>query len=92
VQIVKAMLLLALDGSAKQREVGERELKLVLERYLAPLDRVVSTSATRHEQRDPVEFRMEAMLVSKECGAGPTPRPDPVQEFQDSQLRLLGPR
>jgi AcrR family transcriptional regulator len=45
VQIVKAMLPLALDGSAKQREVGERELKLVLERYLAPLDRVESTSA-----------------------------------------------
>jgi len=44
-QIVKAMLPLALDGSAKQREVGERELKLVLERYLAPLDRVESTSA-----------------------------------------------
>ena len=45
VQIVKAMLPLALDGSAKQREVGKRELKLVLERYLAPLDRVESTSA-----------------------------------------------
>ena len=44
VQIVKAMLPLALDGSAKQRAVGERELKLVLERYLAPLDRVESTS------------------------------------------------
>jgi AcrR family transcriptional regulator len=44
-QIVKAMLPLALDGSAKQREVGERELKLVLERYLEPLDRVESTSA-----------------------------------------------
>jgi AcrR family transcriptional regulator len=44
VQIVKAMLPLALDGSAKQREVGERELKLVLERYLAPLDRVESPS------------------------------------------------
>ena len=44
-QIVKAMLPLALDGSAKQRKVGERELKLVLERYLAPLDRVESTSA-----------------------------------------------
>ena len=45
VQIVKAMLPLALDGSAKQREVGERELKLVLERYLAPLDRVESKPA-----------------------------------------------
>jgi len=45
VQIVKGMLPLALDGSAKQREVGQRELKLVLERYLAPLDRVESTSA-----------------------------------------------
>jgi AcrR family transcriptional regulator len=39
VQIVKAMLPLALDGPAKQRKIGERELKLVLERYLAPLDR-----------------------------------------------------
>ena len=38
VQIVKGMLPLALEGSAKQRKVGERELKLVLERYLAPLD------------------------------------------------------
>jgi AcrR family transcriptional regulator len=45
VQIVKAMLPLALDGSVKQREVGELELKLVLERYIAPLDRVESTSA-----------------------------------------------
>jgi AcrR family transcriptional regulator len=44
-QIVKGLLPLALDGSAKQREVGERELKLVLERYLAPLERVESTSA-----------------------------------------------
>jgi AcrR family transcriptional regulator len=45
VQIVKAMLPLALDGSVKQREVGKRELKLVLERYLAPLDRVEPASA-----------------------------------------------
>jgi AcrR family transcriptional regulator len=44
-QIVKGMLPLALDGSAKQRQVGKRELKLVLERYLAPLERVESTSA-----------------------------------------------
>jgi AcrR family transcriptional regulator len=44
-QIVKAMLPLALDGSRKQRKVGERELKLVLERYLAPLERVESTPA-----------------------------------------------
>jgi AcrR family transcriptional regulator len=40
VQIVKGMLPLALGGSAKQRKIGERELKLVLERYLAPLERV----------------------------------------------------
>jgi AcrR family transcriptional regulator len=45
VQIVKGMLPLALVGSAKQRKVGERELKLVLERYLAPVERVESTSA-----------------------------------------------
>lgn len=45
VQIVKGMLPLALDGSRKQRKVGERELKLVLERYLTPLDRVESTPA-----------------------------------------------
>jgi AcrR family transcriptional regulator len=38
VQIVKGMLPLALEGTAKRREIGERELKLVLERYLAPLD------------------------------------------------------
>ena len=45
VQIVKGLLPLALNGSPKQREVGQRELKLVLERYLAPLDGVESTSA-----------------------------------------------
>jgi AcrR family transcriptional regulator len=39
VQIVKAMMPLALSGSAKQRESGARELKLVLVRYLEPLDR-----------------------------------------------------
>jgi AcrR family transcriptional regulator len=44
VQIVKGMLPLALSGSAKQRKVGERELKLVIERYLAPLERIESTS------------------------------------------------
>jgi hypothetical protein len=38
VQIVKGMVPLALDGTAKQRKIGEQELKLVLERYLAPLD------------------------------------------------------
>ncbi len=45
VQIVKGMLPLALDGTVKQRQIGERELKLVLERYLAPLDSV-SPAAT----------------------------------------------
>jgi len=54
VQIVKGMLPLALDGSAKQREVGERELKLVLERYLAPLDRVESTLANTPRRRRPL--------------------------------------
>jgi len=39
VQIVKGLLPLALNGDAQQRRNGERELKLVLERYLAPLDR-----------------------------------------------------
>jgi AcrR family transcriptional regulator len=38
VQIVKGMLPLAVEGTSKQREIGGRELKLVLERYLAPLD------------------------------------------------------
>jgi AcrR family transcriptional regulator len=47
VQIVKGLLPLALNGSAKQRKAGERELKLVLERYLAPLDQAESTSATK---------------------------------------------
>lgn len=37
-QIVKGLLPLAMNGSAKQRETGAREMKLVLERYLAPLD------------------------------------------------------
>jgi hypothetical protein len=39
VQIVKAMLPLAVEGTSRQREIGRRELKLVLERYLAPLDK-----------------------------------------------------
>ncbi|MGA9473313.1 MAG: TetR/AcrR family transcriptional regulator [Terriglobales bacterium] len=47
VQIVKGLLPLALNGSAKQRKAGERELKLVLERYLTPLDQVESTSAVK---------------------------------------------
>jgi AcrR family transcriptional regulator len=51
VQIVKGLLPLALDGSPKQREVGQRELKLVLERYLAPLDGVESTSAKTPRRR-----------------------------------------
>src|SRR5215472_16919661 len=51
VQIVKGMLPLALDGSPKQRKVGERELKLVLERYLAPLDRVESKSGSRNKNQ-----------------------------------------
>jgi AcrR family transcriptional regulator len=38
VQIVKGLLPLAVNGTARQRATGERELKLVLERYLAPLD------------------------------------------------------
>ena len=45
VQIVKGLLPLALDGSPKQRQVGQRELKLVLERYLAALEGVESTLA-----------------------------------------------
>jgi AcrR family transcriptional regulator len=53
VQIVKGLLPLALDGSPKQREVGQRELKLVLERYLAPLDGVESTSAKTQRKTRP---------------------------------------
>jgi hypothetical protein len=37
VQIVKG-LLLALHGSASKRRAGTREMKLVLERYLAPIE------------------------------------------------------
>jgi AcrR family transcriptional regulator len=37
VQIVKGLLPLALRGSAKQRAAGAIEMKLVLERYLAPI-------------------------------------------------------
>lgn len=51
VQIVKGMLPLAVEGSPKQREIGGRELKLVLERYLAPLDRVTEVSRTRPIER-----------------------------------------
>jgi AcrR family transcriptional regulator len=47
VQIVKGLLPLALNGSANQRKVGERELKLVLERYLAPLEQADSTPAKK---------------------------------------------
>lgn len=39
VQIVKGLLPLAITGSVEAREKGARELKLVLERYLEPLDR-----------------------------------------------------
>ena len=38
VQIVKGLLPLALNGPPKQREAGARELKLVMERYLSPLE------------------------------------------------------
>jgi len=53
VQIVKGMLPLAVEGSSKQREIGGRELKLVLERYLTPLDRFPYQSMrARSSQRD----------------------------------------
>ena len=52
-QIVKAMLPLALEGSATQRKVGERELKLVVERYLAPLERVESASTKKPRKTRP---------------------------------------
>ena len=39
VQIVKGLLPLALQGDARKRAAGAREMKLVLERYLAPLTR-----------------------------------------------------
>jgi len=45
VQIVKGMLPLAAAGSSKQREIGGKELKIVLERYLAPLDEGSQESA-----------------------------------------------
>lgn len=52
VQIVKGMLPLALEGTSKQREIGGREMKLVLERYLAPLESVSEQpSQTRPLQR-----------------------------------------
>jgi AcrR family transcriptional regulator len=38
VRIVKGLMPLALEGPRRQREAGARELKLVLERYLAPLE------------------------------------------------------
>jgi AcrR family transcriptional regulator len=37
VQIVKGLMPLALNGTAEQRRAGARELKSVLERYLAPI-------------------------------------------------------
>jgi hypothetical protein len=36
--LLPALLPLALHGTAKHREIGARELKLVLQRYLAPLE------------------------------------------------------
>jgi AcrR family transcriptional regulator len=50
VHIFKGLLPTALHGTAKQREAGARELKLVLERYLAPLDPM---SRTGKEHRAP---------------------------------------
>jgi AcrR family transcriptional regulator len=38
IQIVKGLLPMALKGTPEQRRTGIRELKAVLERYLAPLD------------------------------------------------------
>ena len=38
VQIMKGLLPLALHGSASKRRAGTREMKLVLERYLAPIE------------------------------------------------------
>jgi AcrR family transcriptional regulator len=40
VQIVKGLLPLSLKGTQKQREAAACELKLVLERYLAPLNEI----------------------------------------------------
>ncbi len=53
VQIVKGLLPLALDSPPKQREVGRRELKLVLERYLAPLEGVECTSSNAARKTRP---------------------------------------
>jgi AcrR family transcriptional regulator len=55
VQIVKGLLPLALNGDTKQRKVGERELKLVLERYLAPLDQFESKAERKSRRRSAVE-------------------------------------
>jgi len=38
VRIVKGLLPLALEGTRRQRDAGARELMLVLERYLGPID------------------------------------------------------
>jgi hypothetical protein len=38
VRIVKGLLPLALEGNRAQRDAGARELMLVLERYLGPVD------------------------------------------------------
>lgn len=51
VQIVKGMLPLALEGTPKQREIGARELKLVLERYLTPLDGLSVTAPALSKKR-----------------------------------------
>jgi AcrR family transcriptional regulator len=47
VQIVKGLLPLAIAGSPARREAGTRELKLVLERYLSPLEREAKPAGRR---------------------------------------------
>ena len=53
VHVFKALLPTALNGTTKQRETGARELKLVLERYLAPLDPDVPSTGPSKKKRHP---------------------------------------
>lgn len=51
IRIVKGLLPLALNGTPGQRKAGTRELKTVLERYLAPIDHTPEKQPAKPRKR-----------------------------------------
>jgi AcrR family transcriptional regulator len=52
IQVVKGLLPMALKGTPAQRKIGTRELKAVLERYLAPLDAAAAANPRKVRGRE----------------------------------------